>query len=556
MKPELRNIVIVPLALLAAVCVAAAGCGSDDSNPNQDYSTDGLDWIGDSDMISDTPFEDPDQVCTPGLPYCLGVGAYHICNEDGSGYIPGGDCPPGTKCHEGVCLNPCDLADNKRSSIGCVYYAVDTNPMNAGDYAVAVSNTNEADSANVLIETREVSGWVPVTGGSFNVAPLTLHSMVLPHRYHDGSFLYQGGAYRITSDLPIIAYQFNPLDGSTSFLSDASLLLPKSGLDTYHIAMAWPQGPADDRTPEGYPAHIQIVSATDNNYVDVTPSIATIAGTGVEALMPGGMRTFQLQEGDFLQLTVANHMDSFTGTYIESTGPVALFSSNDCVNVPADINYCCCEHLEEQIFGLQTWGKDYVASRVPMRGAEPAMWQILASMDGTTVSFDYDPTITGLPIAVTLNRGESQIFQVGGPASAPGDFLITADQPILVAQFMVAAFMVESGGNNGDPSMVQAVPTDQYLDRYVVLVPQTWENDFFVITRGRGYDVTIDTVPVSATWFAVGASGYEVARVPVADGVHVVEGASPFGIIVVGYDSFDSYAYPGGLNLELINPII
>ena len=53
-----------------------------------------------------------------------------------------------------------------------------------------------------------------------------------------------------------------------------------------------------------------------------------------------------------------------------------------------------------------------------------------------------------------------------------------------------------------------------------------------------------------------GTTGYEVARVPVADGVHVVEGGSGFGIIVVGYDAFDSYAYPGGLNLQLINPII
>lgn len=40
-----------------------------------------------------------------------------------------------------------------------------------------------------------------------------------------------------------------------------------------------------------------------------------------------------------------------------------------------------------------------------------------------------------------------------------------------------------------------------------------------------------------------------------ADGVHVLDGSSPFGVAVSGYDSFDSYSYPGDLGQAVINPI-
>ena len=547
--------IIVTLAA-GALAVAAGACSS--SNPTNWDAYDTVEWGDgrDGDPAGDDAYEAPDlRVCEPGERMCVGESDYRICNADGSGFDPGGSCEPGTTCKDGMCFSPCERAEAERSSIGCVYYAVDTNPMHSwipGDYAVALSNTHATSTANVVIEVKEGGVWNPV--GSYSITPLGLQTVVLTHRYIDGSALYAGGAYRITSDLPIIAYQFNPLDGSQSYLSDASLLLPRSGLDTFHLVSAWPQGPADDRTPGGYPAHIQIAASAHAN-VTVTSAIMTSAGGGVPALTPGVPQPFTLEEGDYLQRTVANLMDSFTGTYIESDQPVALFTSNDCVNVPADINYCCCEHLEEQLFGLQTWGTTYVGSMVPRRGTEGAVWHIVGSVDGTTITFNYSPDVTGLPASATINRGQRLEYLVAGSAANPGDFYVSADQPIHVNQYMVGAFMVSYGGTNGDPSMVQAVPVDQFLSRYVILVPGTWVNDFLVLTRHTGSTITIDGAPVSTAWVPAGTSVYEVTRVSVADGVHVVDGDQPFGVLVVGYDEYDSYAYPGGLNLQIINPM-
>lgn len=60
---------------------------------------------------------------------------------------------------------------------------------------------------------------------------------------------------------------------------------------------------------------------------------------------------------------------------------------------------------------------------------------------------------------------------------------------------------------------------------------------------------------IDAEFNPVAASGYEVARVPCSDGVHVFDGGnSPFSVIIVGYDRHDSYAYLGGTGTGKINP--
>ena len=69
----------------------------------------------------------------------------------------------------------------------------------------------------------------------------------------------------------------------------------------------------------------------------------------------------------------------------------------------------------------------------------------------------------------------------------------------------------------------------------------------------------VSTPQIDAAFTPVLSSGYEVARIPVEDGVHRVEtvsGEDGLGLIVLGFDEFDSYAYIGGMGTGVINPII
>ena len=47
---------------------------------------------------------------------------------------------------------------------------------------------------------------------------------------------------------------------------------------------------------------------------------------------------------------------------------------------------------------------------------------------------------------------------------------------------------------------------------------------------------------------------WQVARFPIGDGVHLLISDEPVGVLVYGYDEYVSYGYPGGLNLNVVDP--
>jgi hypothetical protein len=453
----------------------------------------------------------------------------------------------------------CDQALAGESTVGCLFYAVDMDAHDAAEtsqYAVAVANVQQADMASVLVEQKVGGVWQTVAGPQ-NIPALSLFTFQLPDKHTDDTELAVGGAYRLTSDLPVIAYQFSPVDGSSSFLSDASMLFPVPALDTLNQVTGWIAAPDNGATNQyGYAT---IIGTLDGTQVTVTPKVATQAGAGIPAGAAGTPFNLQLGEGDVASIAVAAVGTSMTGTRIDADKPVAVLSGHECALIPNPV--CCCDHLEEQIAGVRLWGTNFIAGRMPIRNTanpETSLWQIYASEDATTVTLTVDPGITGIPAnQFVLNQGQVSEMFVTGPVGEEGDFQISADKPINVFNYMTGSENMPAPLNEtGDPAMVQLSPVEQFLPRYVVLVPGTWINDVAVITRPAGAPITIDGVAVAdSEFFPVGASGYEVARASIPDGVHVLKGGSAaFGVVIVGYDTWDSYAYLGGTGTGVINP--
>ncbi|PRQ08519.1 IgGFc-binding protein [Enhygromyxa salina] len=445
----------------------------------------------------------------------------------------------------------CAEAEITPTTVGCLFYGVDLDTHAAGNgdqYAIAVSNVQEMDVASVTVE-RKVNGNWQVVAGPQNVAPLDLHVFPLPDLSLKSSGVLVGGAYRVTSDEPIIAYQFNPLLQS-SFTSDASLLYPAHAWDHFNETIHWGDGFGN-----GY---VTIVALNDGTNVQVIPTTNTAGGGGVPAGTNGVPFMINgLNEGDVAEVKAAVEDVDMTGTRIlsDEDHPVAVFSGHECVQIPNNI--VACDHLEDQIAGLQLWGQNFVASRVPNRQNDPvetSLWMIYASEDNTTINIEAADAVTGLPnTPAVLDKGAKLQFFAGGDIDDPGDFFISADKPIAVVNFMTGWGNLV-GLNSGDPAMVQLSPVEQFLPRYVVLVPDLWDNDFLVLTRETDAEVTVDGVAVNDDlWVPVGLD-YEVARVPASDGVHYLDGAQPFSVVVVGYDFADSYAYLGGTGTGVINP--
>jgi hypothetical protein len=96
------------------------------------------------------------------------------------------------------------------------------------------------------------------------------------------------------------------------------------------------------------------------------------------------------------------------------------------------------------------------------------------------------------------------------------------------------------------------IPVEQFLDAYAFVTGTDYDVHYAQITRTKGgADVLVDGVAVGG-YYTIG--NFEVADKVIAPGAHLATSDMPFGIIGVGYTSATSYAYPGGLKLEIINP--
>lgn len=443
----------------------------------------------------------------------------------------------------------CNTAENAASAVGCEFYGLDLNNLADGEnqqFGFIVSNVQTDDPASVYVEEKQGGNWTTIAGPQL-IEPLDSYQFSLPDNHQEGSGLKAGGAYRIVSDEPVVAYQFNPIDGQVSFTTDASLLYPVASWTHIHQILGF-------HVTIGASSYINVVAATDDTVIEVTVTNATVAGPGIPAGAPGIPFMVSLDAGDVAQIaTSTNNNTTMTGTTVVSDDdhPVGIFTGTECTNTGMG----ACDHLEEMLTGVQLWGQEFVASRMPVRtvnAPEQTLWQIYASEDDTTITLDADAEVTGLPAnPIQLDRGQKVEFLASGTVANPGDFFIAADKPIAVMSYMIG---INSG--EGDPAMVLMSPTQQYLPLYVLLVPPTWNNDYLIITRLAGADVELDGVLVSdASFVPVGNGDYEVARVLTPDGVHVVDGlGDPCSVTVVGFDSYDSYAYLGGVGTSVINP--
>ncbi|PJB40833.1 MAG: hypothetical protein CO108_14250, partial [Deltaproteobacteria bacterium CG_4_9_14_3_um_filter_63_12] len=78
-----------------------------------------------------------------------------------------------------------------------------------------------------------------------------------------------------------------------------------------------------------------------------------------------------------------------------------------------------------------------------------------------------------------------------------------------------------------------------------------YEFDYLTVIAPIAGTVTLDTVLLEESVFkAFGDGSFKVAKLPIADGVHHLTASAPVGLFVYGYDSYVSYGYPAGLDLE------
>jgi hypothetical protein len=515
----------------------------------------------------------------------------------------------------GQCKTPCQAALDHPSNVGCDFWAADldneafslsggqSNTAAAQQFAIVAANDND-NPVTVTVTKNAARVGEPLNEQavtSATVPPHTATRIDLPQREVDGSmgqnaaYVQNSGtgtfvsphAYHVVADSPVVVYQFNPI--VQAYSNDASTLIPIQALGNVYDVIGWNtanpcglMGTMLDSIPDH--SFVTIIPTQPDTHVQVLTSHPIAAaggdtGAAIAQTAAGGtvsltlnlydvanLESYQPSNASFSECTSAPDGD-MTGTEVRSDKPVVVFTGGergigfggaDVVYPPdwdsSTDDICCTDHLEEQLFPVTALGKEFAIARSPIRSTDPTGWKepdlfrVLATVDGTNVT-------TNLPAPndhFTLMAKQYKTF------AATTGFAMSADQAVEVQSVLVSQHFVKHG-YIGDPSQLLLPAAEQFRKDYVFLVPPTWTQNFAVIAKPVDAMITLDGATPSGC--ASGAIGmvegvmYDQITCALAEGHHTVSSDKPIGLSVYGWHDVGSYAFVGGSDVKIINPI-
>jgi len=514
-------------------------------------------------------------------------------NGDGGLNIDGGGIDPGDlEAGTGILGDPqtCEEAARVKAYVGCDFWptVVANNVWSIFDYAVIVANGGDTE-ADV-----QITGPGGLTR-SIKVAPGSLAKAYLPwvpalkgadadncggSKPLSASVKVAKGAYHLVASRPVTVYQFNALEyqgkggptgkswascpgntvcpayfaaiGCFSFSNDASLLLPSTAMTgNYRVAGSTGMGTA----PNGIGPYVAVTGTQDGTSVTVKLGSrgGVMAGGGIAATSANGSVTFTLNAGDVAQLvSEGTSTADLSGALISASKPVQVISGIPCRQNPLGVQ--ACDHLEESVFPAETLGKDYFVTvpTGPKGNVVGHVVRIVGNRDGTNLT--YAPT---KPIGAPLTINAGQVVDLG---QVKVDFRVTGDQEFAVASLMLGAELLDPGAGDtgkGDPSMSFSTAIEQYRKRYIFLAPDDYDVSYADIIHPEGTTITLDGASLALVARPIGTTGFSITRAKLGvgkAGAHELTASKPVGLQVMGYGSYTSYQYPGGLDLKSIAP--
>ncbi len=483
----------------------------------------------------------------------------------------------------------CAEAQLAKTYIGCDFWptTVANNVWDIFDFAVVVANAGTAP-ANVTIERNGAavaSGQVPPGGLEKYYLPW-VKELKGDEANECGAATplaatvrSTGGAYHLTTSSPVTVYQFSALEykgqggppgknwsscpgnvtcqtslppgpvGCYSFSNDASLLLPTTALTgNYRITgqTGWVQA---NMSP-----YFAVTGTQDNTSVKVLTGLggSITAGGGVPTTGPGQVVTFPINRGEVVEV-VGTPTGDMSGTLVQATSPVQVIAGIPCIQSPIGVQ--ACDHTEESVFPAETLGQHYfvVPPTGPNGDAPGHIVRLYGNVDGTNLQYP-GGTPPGAPNVI--NAG--QVVDLG-QTNQPFE-VMSADHEFAVGMFQLGAQVVDpltpAPNGKGDPAQSLATAVEQFRTKYIFLAPDDYNVSYVDIVGPVGTALTLDGSAVSVPGAPL-SSNYAIYRTPLGAGVqgaHVLTSDKPVGIQVVGYGSYTSYQYPGGLNLTLIAP--
>lgn len=403
------------------------------------------------------------------------------------------------------------------------------------DFWLAYPGNQFPDPANPLLAQLRILGTpgnsvtVSIPGlGSNIVASIGANgsaSVVLPNAVDLGSLndgVLNRGIHVSSSANPVSVYAISRV----KYSSDGYLGLPVEALGAEYVVGAYPN--LHVGIPELSGSQFVVTATRPNTTVTITPACET--GVRVARIPYSIVLT---NAGDCYQLRNTNDAPAdLTGTVIEADQPVAVFGGHQCTDVNSSSLFFC-DYLVEQIPPVNRLGTEFFTAPFATRTGGDTV-RVVAARNQTTLAVD------GATVVLT-NKGD--VFT----SFRTNATWITADKPVYTAQYASSSDL--DGVTNADPFMV-TVPGRSLFSPDITFAtagPNFVEHYITVIASELTSAITLNGTVTNPVFTAISSSGYRYARLKVAQGVHTLTASRPLGVVVYGWNEYESYAWPACL---------
>jgi len=468
-------------------------------------------------------------------------------------------------CSLGRCTSmACATAEaNNNSAVGCLFYTLQADNVAADEAAettflIANSGPNAA-SVQVELAMPSAGGNLWTAQGAAQVNPGAAGSLPITGKQVTASGLNQGGALRISSNQPVSVAEVES-DALTqpATSSGGTVLLPLQALDDDYRVVTYPQAATADVLDvvgsRGGAGRVMIVGtqASTSLQIQAAHAISVDAGgLAPQALSANDVLSFQIGDGDVVQIYSDGEGTDLSGTYVSADAPLAVFAGNISTTYGSSttgINSADMAH--EQMPPIKSWSTSYVAPALTPEASlgcdsffgptGGSIWRVLASANATQITLSGPGVATPSPFP-PMNAGDVQTL------IATGSFTVSATAPILVTQ-----------GIDCEPSLSLAVGVDTgALPTSVAFaVPPSFDLQLVIVRpQGTGAPIMLDSSPIPSVAFTSAGGMFQVATVPLpacmpatgtAPCFHQLVGPGGIGMTLRGMDVLSSFAltYP------------
>ncbi|XP_065923119.1 uncharacterized protein [Magallana gigas] len=283
--------------------------------------------------------------------------------------------------------------------------------------------------------------------------------------------------------------------------------------------------------PVKYFSQFAVASINENTMIWITFQMNDTLQIDGKIYRSGETFSIKLNRYETYQI---QHTVDLTGTFVQSSLPIAVFSGNDCNKLNGQ---GFCDHLIEQLPPTSRIDAVYV---VPPHLYSNTKIRVMA-IDKSTIFYNCTNK--------TFYKSYERLEYFDIDISSNGVCYIQSNGPILVASFGLSSSL----SYNSDPSMVIVPGFHQYQNYYKIIVPFGYDYSYITVIMEQsdsllllnGYTVASSNILYQEFLYYSTHFKVMIIRVLAGELTVTTTKSDKFGLMCAGMNFFKSFAFSG-----------